>query len=155
MSDKTSGFLGRGWAFPPKFTITRSKTAQAEGTVGMVGGDEDIQQSLQILMATFRGERIMRQRYGLGVWGHVFDSVDDTSLADLSSQIEDAILFWEPRIRVENISFDTSAAVDGTLQIHISYRIPEINSRSNIVFPYYLREGTNVRGADEQWLSQG
>lgn len=155
MTTKSPAFLGRGWAFPPRFPLGPGHGTQREGTVAMVAGDEDIQESLRILMTTRRGERIMRPRFGLGLWAHVADTMDDTTLADLQSQIEDAILFWEPRIRVEEITFDTADAADGVLHIHLSYRIPAINSRSNMVFPYYTRgEGTNVRGVDEQVLQR-
>ena len=75
-------------------------------------------------------------------------STDETSLGELRSQIEDAILFGEPRIKVEDIEIDTSAAADGVLEISIRYFIPAVNTRSNMVFPFYFREGTNLRGVD-------
>ena len=141
-------FLGRGWAFPPQFTLGSGLDGQRIGDVAMVADEDDIRQSLTILMATRRGERVMRPLYGLGLWDQVFVSTDETSLGELRSQSEDAILFGEPRIKVEDIEIDTSAAADGVLEISIRYFIPAVNTRSNMVFPFYFREGTNLRGVD-------
>ena len=107
--------------------------------------NEDIRESLTILMATLRGERMMRPNYGLGLQEHVFDPTDETTLGYFRSQIEEAILFYEPRIKVEAITIDTSEEVDGQLLIQIDYWVPTTNSRSNMVFPFYFREGTNIR----------
>ena len=140
-------FLGRGWRFPPRFDLSVSENGKVEGTgeVAMVANDVDIQESLIVLFSTFRGERIMLPEYGLGLQEHMFDPTDETSLGHLRSKIEDAILHFEPRIKIEELSFDASRARDGYLMIELDYWIPAINSRSNMVYPFYLKEGTNVR----------
>jgi len=140
-------FLGRGWRFPPRFAADLDSCGrpEGEGVLAMVDGDEDIRESLAILMATMRGERLMRPNYGLGLQEHVFDPTDETTLGYFRSQIEEAILFYEPRIKVEAITFDSSDNVEGRLLIQIEYRVPATNSRSNMVFPFYFREGTNIR----------
>lgn len=140
-------FLGRGWQFPPRFDadLDPSGRPRGKGVLAMAAGNEDIRESLTILMATLRGERMMRPNYGLGLQEHVFDPTDETTLGYFRSQIEEAILFYEPRIKVETITIDTSEEVDGQLLIQIDYWVPTTNSRSNMVFPFYFREGTNIR----------
>lgn len=140
-------FLGRGWRFPPRFDadLDPSGRPKGEGVLAMVAGNQDIRESLAILIATLRGERLMRPNYGLGLQEHAFDPTDETALGYFRSQIEEAILFYEPRIKVEAITFDSSEDVEGRLLIGIDYRVPATNSRSNMVFPFYFREGTNIR----------
>ena len=75
----------------------------------------------------------------------------ETYLGHLRGRIEDAILYFEPRIKVETIEFETSRSGDGYLMIRLDYRIPTINSRSNMVYPFYIGEGTNVRAA---WMRE-
>ena len=146
MPDTSTGFLGRGWQFPPRFTLSSDPNGDpvSAGSVEMAAADQDIRQSLIVLFATLRGERIMRPDYGLGVHPFVLGPMDETHLGELRSQIEDAILFFEPRIKIDTIDMDTSGAPDGCLHIHLHYWIPAINSRSNMVYPYYFSEGTNV-----------
>jgi uncharacterized protein len=135
MKRENGNFLGRGWAFPPSFDL-------ASGQVEMVEGNEDIQQSLRILFSTLPGERIMVPDYGCDLRAFVFESIDETTLTHMKTIISDAILFFEPRIILDDVVFDTSAIDDGVLNISIDYTVETTNSRSNFVFPYYLTEAT-------------
>jgi phage baseplate assembly protein W len=135
MKRENANFLGRGWAFPPSFDL-------ASGQVEMVEGNEDIQQSLRILFSTLPGERIMVPDYGCDLRAFVFESIDETTLTHMKTIISDAILFFEPRIILDDVVFDTSAIDDGVLNISMDYTVETTNSRSNFVFPYYLTEAT-------------
>ncbi|MGI9493120.1 MAG: GPW/gp25 family protein [Geminicoccaceae bacterium] len=137
MPGKEPPFLGTGWRFPPRFD-------RDNGEVAMVSGDEDIHQSLIILMTTIAGERIMRPRYGLGLQTEVFSKTDETNLTHLRGRIKKAVRFFEPRIRLESVIFDTSTVREGLLGIELDYGVPSTNSRGNMVYPYYFREGTHV-----------
>lgn len=148
MSRQNPLFLGCGWAFPPRFTLTGGDGGPQEGAVETVSAEADIRQSLRILMETRRGERVLRPLFGLGLWEHVYDRMDETTLGDLKSQIEDAILRWEPRIKLEEVVFETDNALDGELHIRLTYLIRAVNSRDNAVYPFYIREGTSLRGPD-------
>ena len=130
-------FLGRGWNFPPEFNKdTRS--------VKMVAGEEDIKQSLWILMGTRLLERVMRPDYGCGLNAMVFDTIDENTLTLLRDTIERAVLFFEPRIDLEQVDVDQQQAQKGLLLITLDYRIRETNNRSNMVYPFYFLEGTNI-----------
>ncbi len=50
-------FLGQGWGFPPEFT-------RSSHSVKMIAGEEDIRSSLEILLSTSIGERVMQPAYG-------------------------------------------------------------------------------------------
>jgi len=137
MSEQHTPFLGRGWSFPPKFkTISK--------TIEMVTDEEDIQQSLNLLLSTTPGERIMKPEYGCDLQSMVFAQLDSHTEQEIISMITDAILMFEPRITLEEVEVDSSDMLDGKLFIKIDYTIRKINIRTNIVFPFYLTEGTNV-----------
>ena len=138
MIDDDRSFLGRGWAFPPRFD-------RIKGGVEMVSEDRDIRESLLILFSTNPGERVMLPEYGCELHTHVFDGSDNTTLTHIKSLIADAILFFEPRIKLEEIQLDTGRMPEGILQIILDYTVLTTNSRSNMVIPYYLTEGTNIR----------
>ena len=140
MADIDKAFLGIGWSFPPEF----HKRADALG-VKMVAEEEDIGESLQILLSTNPGERVMQPSYGCGLKSMVFASINESTVTALKDIIERAVLFFEPRITLEDIEVNTEDALDGILRIKLSYSVRKTNTRSNIVYPFYFREGSQVR----------
>lgn len=140
MSDKAnSNFLGSGWSFPPKFRLHNGSVA-----LQMVSLELDIKESLSILLSTSPGERVMQPSYGCGLNKMVFESMDESAITEIKDLVGRAILFFEPRITLEDIEIDVSDLDEGLLSIVIEYTIISINTRSNIVYPFYIQEGTSV-----------
>jgi hypothetical protein len=131
-------FLGRGWSFPPQF----EKAAKA---VVMLEEEKDIESSLDILLSTKLGERVMQPTYGCNLDDMVFESMNLTMLTYMKDIIENAILYHEPRIELDKINIDTSNQNEGVLLIVLYYMVRTTNSRYNYVYPYYINEGTNVK----------
>jgi phage baseplate assembly protein W len=130
------GFLGRGWGFPPAFSRT--------GVVRMVGGVDDVHESLGILLGTQLGERIMRPEYGCDLRQVLFEDLDASAVAYLRDLVRTAVLYHEPRVRLEQLTL-TPLPLEGRVDIAVEYVVRATNSRHNYVYPFYLREGTNVR----------
>lgn len=65
---KKRSFLGQGWNFPPEFHEGINPTI-------MVSDEEDIRQSLRILLATRKGERIMNLDYGTNLHNLIFHNI--------------------------------------------------------------------------------
>lgn len=130
-------FLGTGWSFPPRFG------ANGLG-VAMVSADEDIRQSLLILMSTSPGERVMQPEYGCDLRRHVFEVMDSNRVTDLKSIVTRAVRLFEPRIIVDQVSVDTIDWVDGVVRIELAYTIVSTNTRHNLVFPLYRFEATST-----------
>ena len=126
-------FLGTGWSFPPAFT-------KGGADVEMVSGAEDIQQSLQILLSTRLGERVMQDEFGCDLHGFLFEEVSQSLINSLTGLISDAILYHEPRINLERLDIAESETEPGLLLIQIDYTIRSTNSRFNMVYPFYINE---------------
>lgn len=137
MKNNQKSFLGTGWAFPPSFN-------NKIGSNEMVSDEKDIEQSLRIILFTTLGERIMRPDFGSNLNDSVFESIDSVTLNTLEDNIRHAILEFEPRIALNKVSLEVKDIYDGVLNINIDYTISSINVRTNIVFPYYIKEGTNI-----------
>jgi uncharacterized protein len=135
--DKDSSFLGTGWNFPPEFS--------KRGTVHMVNADQDIRQSLLIILSTDLGERVMQPSFGCGLKSQIYENINESSITVLKDLIQRAILFYEPRVKLESIDTDLSGAYEGRLDFMIVYNIIATNTRHNIVYPFYLLEGTDVQ----------
>jgi len=124
-----------GWSFPPSFD-------DKSGSVLMVADQSDIEQSLQILLSTRPGERVMLPQFGCNLDAMLFEPVTTTLLAYIKDLVETAILYYEPRISVDGININTVGIYEGLVLIEIDYTILASNSRYNMVFPYYVQEGS-------------
>ena len=130
-------FLGRGWAFPPSFNPD-------SGSVEMSSAEQDIKESLHILLSTTLGERLMQPKYGCDLNAYVFSSLDNTTQTMLKDLVETAIIYHEPRIDVDKISIQEANNIEGRFEILIEFIVRSTNSRSNMVFPFYSKEGNNL-----------
>jgi phage baseplate assembly protein W len=130
-------FLGVGWNFPPMFD-------KQQGTAVTVSEQEDVMQSLQILLGTRPGERIMQPGFGCNLDVMLFEPITTTLVAFVKEMIETSILYYEPRIEVDSISINTVEVIDGLILIELNYIIRSTNSRFNLVYPFYLNEGADV-----------
>lgn len=132
-----NSFLGTGWSFPPKFQ------KEIKG-VKMIQDEEDIESSLEILLSTRLGERIMVPDYGCNLDELLFQSLNIEVKTYVIDLVKTAILYHEPRIDVQKISIDQTNELNGELLINMEYIIRATNSRKNMVFPFYKSEGTEL-----------
>jgi phage baseplate assembly protein W len=131
-------YLGRGWSFPPTFT------AGVAPQVTMLEEEADVASSLEILLSTIPGERIMQPLYGCNLSELLFESLDTRLMTLMADKVQSAILYYEPRVTLESVNLDDSLELEGIVLIEVVYRVKTTNSRFNFVFPYYKREGTDI-----------
>ncbi|GAB5401604.1 MAG: GPW/gp25 family protein [Aureisphaera sp.] len=131
-------FLGTGWSFPPTFNLSEKK-------VVMVSNEEDIRQSLEILLSTRLGERVLLSEYGCGINTMPFENITVTFLTKMKAIIKKAILLYEPRIDLEEIFFTSPKSEEGIVNIQLQYSVRATNSRLNFVYPFYIKEGTYIK----------
>jgi len=138
MEDSFNSFLGTGWTFPPAFD-------NISGSVEMVSDYKDIEQSLNILLSTSLGERVMQPDYGCNLTDYMFESLSSTLIGIIKQKVENAILYYEPRIIAEKVEVTTADSFDlieGKFTISVEYSIPQTNSRFNYVYGYFLNEAS-------------
>jgi phage baseplate assembly protein W len=130
-------FLGRGWGFPVTF--------ENQGrTVSMVEAEEDIGQSLNILLSTRLGERVLRPTFGWKRDALMFEPLSTSFAAYLTREIETAILFFESRIELNRVNFEVPPDQAGLIEIRLDYTVRTTNTRTNLVYPFYLDEATDA-----------
>jgi phage baseplate assembly protein W len=136
MSEKD--FLGKGWGFPPTFQ-------RGGAGVVTVKEEEDIRQSLEIILSTEPGERVMRPDFGCNMQAMVFEPINTSLITYMRDKIEKALLYHEPRIDLKRVEINTAEVLEGVVLIEIDYLIRTTNSRQNYVYPFYINEGTDLR----------
>jgi len=133
-----TSFLGTGWSFPPEFVAET-------GEVAMVSDEQDIEESLKILFGTVLGERLFNPKYGLDMQGMLFEPIGTTMKTFLTDRVKTSILIYEPRITVLSLDLDTSMQFEGRINLVLEYAVRTTNSRFNLVYPFYLGDGNEVR----------
>ena len=135
--DTSKSFLGRGWGFPPEFN-------RATKAVNMLEDEADIKSSLEILLSTRLGERVMVPDYGCNLDELLFNPLTLTLKTYVIDLIKTAILYYEPRIDLNKINIDPTDELEGVLLINLDYTVRATNSRKNMVYPFYKAEGNEL-----------
>lgn len=125
-------FLGNGWAFP---------VTGKQGAVCMADPEASISQAIWIILATAPGERIMRPEFGCGIHRLVFAVNDITTRSRVAEEVRKALVLWEPRITLLQVSVETKGRGE-VLLINIEYRVRSTNNHFNMVFPFYLEQSS-------------
>jgi len=131
-------FLGCGWSSPPILDRCGAPTR-------MSAGEENIRQSLRTLLSTSPGERVHRYDYGCPIRRYMFEIMDISAQTLLRDEIERAIVRFEPRVDLNRVDFEADDG-EGVLRIILDYTIRRTNRRSNMVYPFCLNEGTDLKG---------
>jgi phage baseplate assembly protein W len=140
MRDPETAFLGTGWSFPPTFTRHGLTVVTATGAA-------DVRQSLWVLFSTAPGERVMLPTYGCGIWRMVFRTLTTTATTEIADAVAKAVLEWEPRVDLDGVAVKADPEQQGLVTVSVDYVIRTTNTRDNLVYPFYLREGTLVPAA--------
>jgi phage baseplate assembly protein W len=120
-------FIGKGWSYPLGVSAT--------GGIALSNGDDEISESMRLILGTAKGERPMRPEFGCGVHDLVFSAVDATFAGQVAYEVRASLLRWEPRIEVVDVTLEPGA--EGVVFIGIEYTLRTTNDRRNLVFPFY------------------
>lgn len=129
-------FLGVGWAYPVSVD-------PATGLTAIASYEDDVRQSLWIILTTARGERVMRPDFGCGIYDLAFAVIDTATLTRVESEVRTSIQKYEARVELIDVIVDPSQAADGLLSIEVEYRVRRTNQVDNLVYPFYFAEGAS------------
>jgi phage baseplate assembly protein W len=128
------GFLGRGWAFPV--------APAADGELALSAAEEDVRQAIRLILETEPGERVMRPDFGTGLRSLVFEPLSVNTATLVRHRVEESLRTWEPRIEVRDVTVTVGDRALGRLDVQIAYTISATNTFYNLVYPFYLQEGS-------------
>lgn len=136
MPEDSKEYLGRGLAFP--FQLDQ------RGAVLLARGEEDIRQSINIILGTQPGERVMRPTFGCRVYELIFEPIDSTTAGLIETYVKEALDYWEPRIQVDRVVCSATDKDDGAILVEIEYEILDSHDVRSIVYPFYLAGEENA-----------
>jgi uncharacterized protein len=129
--------IGSGLAFPLQ--------VDRRGGIALAKDEQDIEQAIQLILGTAPGERPMRPEFGCAISDFVFAPADAQTAGGIGAAVRSALRFWEPRIRVGDVTVSLQNAHEGVLLIDVGYTILGTNDPRNLVFPFYvIPQGSEV-----------
>ena len=84
----------------------------------------------------------MQDGYGCDLNSVLFEEINQGLINSLTSLVSNAILYHEPRIRLDSLDVSESDSEPGLLMISLDYVVKSTNSRYNMVYPFYVNEAT-------------
>lgn len=133
MSDIADQWLGTGFGFP--------LLPDSTGKLTYLDGLDLVRQSIESILDTEPGERIMRPAFGCGLRRYLMAPNTLTTRTAMTEDITTALATWEPRIELTNVSVlpDANPTLNPTLVwIEISYVRLADRRPDNLVYPFYL-----------------
>lgn len=104
----------RGWRFP----VRRDP---ATGAVALASEEASVRQSLEIILRTRPGERLLRPGFGCRVHELLFAPATVSTARAAANHVREAVSRWEPRVVVEAVAADLGAP--GQLTVRLTYRL--------------------------------
>lgn len=127
-------FLGTGFHFP-------IEVDEVTGRFKMSSGEDNIKESIELILMTAKGERVMRPEFGCGLKQFVYETMDYGVMIQMEHEVKEALERWEPRITDVEVEVSPDTGAENVIQIKISFRARSTNNPYNMVFPFYLQEG--------------
>lgn len=134
---KENSFLGSGWAFPVQFSAGNYQLAQSSY-------ETNINESINVILLTKNGERAFDPQFGSGLNQFYFRTMDGAFKTEMRDAVQSSLLINEPRITVNEVIVEFADLTGGIVNINIAYTYNMTNTRHNYVFPFYVKEGTNL-----------
>ena len=108
------------------------------GRLSYLGGMELVRQSIETILDTEPGERIMLPGFGCGLRRYLMEPNTLTTRTAMREDISDALSWWEPRISLTNVAV-TPGEDPSLVWIEIAYlRLADLRP-DNLVYPFYLK----------------
>ncbi len=125
-----SDFLGVGLGFPIQ--------TDENGQIILAHYEERVRQSILLILGTAPGERVMQPEFGCGLHDQVFDTISAATTGRLVDEVRRALVLWEARIDLLDVSTKTEESQPNLILIEISYLVRNTNNRFNLVYPFYV-----------------
>lgn len=127
---RTADFVGAGWAFP--------LGVDATGGIALVRRQQEVEQAIHLILATYPGERPMRPGFGCRLRDFIFRDTGGQTRAELATEVRNSLVSWEPRVEVQSVRVNPAPDDPALLFIDVQYAIKATNDWRNLVFPFYL-----------------
>lgn len=115
IGERRRSLFGEGLGFPPR--------VDADGRLAWSTGEDNVRESLRLILLTEPGERLMREDFGCGLRQFLFEPNTVTTRELIRQRITQAIGRWEPRVTVEHVSIEPGADDPRAITVTVLFRL--------------------------------
>jgi phage baseplate assembly protein W len=126
MALDTGTIYGRGMAFPPR--------VGTDGRLAWSEGEENIRESIRVILLTNPGERMRQPDFGAGLQRLLFEPNTAERHKSLQDRIERALTRWEPRIALRQVSVEVDATDPEAAIVTLEYELVATRARERMAF---------------------
>jgi phage baseplate assembly protein W len=119
-----SSIFGQSLSFPPR--------VGADGRFVWSSGEDNIRESIAVILKTEPGERVGVPEFGAGLARFLFEPNNPATHARMRDAVQRALTRWERRIEVEAVEVTAHATQAETAVATITYRLVATASRERI-----------------------
>jgi hypothetical protein len=130
--------LGTGWHFPVLLDGSSDAVTAREAKLATASDELSVRQSIEIILSTSKGERVMRPDFGCKLNTLLFAPNTAATRAMAAFEVDEALRTWEPRIEVLDVGVKAGGENGELILIDIKYRVRSTDNRFNLVYPFYL-----------------
>lgn len=121
--------VGSGWRFPPGI--------DGRCGIALTSRDQEIEEAIQIILSTAKGQRVMRPEFGCRIHELLFAPINTSTITAAAHYVRDALAWWEPRITVQDVIISQDPDRATCLLIYITYQIRATHDERALVYPFY------------------
>jgi phage baseplate assembly protein W len=110
-----TNLFGQGLSFPPR--------VGADGRLAWSAGEENVRESIRIILLTEPGERLMREEFGCGLRQYLFEPNTVATRHLIRERIINAIGRWEPRVAVDDVTVEPDDSNPRLVAVNILFRL--------------------------------
>lgn len=114
--------FGRGLSFPPR--------VDAAGRMVWSQGEENVRESIRVILSTSPRERLMRPDFGAGLDRFLYEPNTVATWHRIEETIRDALTQWEPRISVDSVKVEPES--DATVTVTLAYKLVANRARERM-----------------------
>lgn len=112
---RRQNIFGQGLSFPPR--------VGADGRLAWSEGEENVRESIRVLLLTEPAERLMREEFGCGLRRFLFEPNTVTTRTLIREAVANTIKAWEPRVAVEGVTVEPDAEDPRLVAVEIHFRL--------------------------------
>lgn len=106
---------GKSLGFPP--------CVGANGSMLWSEGEQNVRESIAIILRTAPGERLLLPDFGCGLDRYLFEPNNTTTLRLIQEEIKRALTRWEPRIKLDDVLVQVNSGDARVVDITIYYTL--------------------------------
>ncbi len=120
----SANLYGRSLGFPPR--------VGANGQMVWSEGETNVRESIEIILRTRPGERLMLPEFGCSLERYLFEPNNISTLRLIQEEVKRAINRWEPRVRIDDIVVETKASDVRVVDVTIFFTLVATQVRDKI-----------------------